>query len=291
MHTTRDHRRQYALLAVVAVFAAAVFCVDLFTPPEVDVWVFYLPVILAPVLINNTRQILFAALACSVLVVIGFYVSPLGLPLWSDIWNRGMDLLALWMTAFAGVMITRRSVQLATAMEGLRCESIEHDLAKQALAKSEERMRLAVEGAHMGTWDIDLQTGTRHLVRHPVSHVRLSADPRRRSHPGNVGSLRPSRRPGLCAQESRTGTPGTLAVAQRVSHYSRRRRPAGLAGRLRPISRQRSGRRRALRRRRFRHYAPQKTGARSAGNRRTRTMAHRPGTARQHRPGTYRAWD
>lgn len=159
MHNSRDNRRQYLLLAIVALFAAAVFCLDLFTPPEVDVWVFYLPVILAPVLFNNTKQIVAAAGVCSVLVVLGFFVSPLGIPPWSDVWNRGMDLLALWMTAFAGVMITRRSLQLNTAIDGLRRETTEHDLAKQALAKSEERVRLAVEGAHMGTWDMNLQTG------------------------------------------------------------------------------------------------------------------------------------
>ena len=136
-----------------------VFVIDLFTPPEVDVWVFYLPVILAPVLVNNPRLILYAALGCTALVVMGFFISPLGMPLWSDVWNRGMDILALWMTAFAGVTIARRSTQLALAMEGLRRETAEHDQAKLALAKSEERMRLAVEGAHMGTWDLNLHTG------------------------------------------------------------------------------------------------------------------------------------
>jgi PAS domain S-box-containing protein len=159
MKISRDKRAEYLLLAAAGLFATIVFVVDLVTPPQVDVWVFYLPVILAPVLFNNVRQILIAAIVCSALAVVGFFVSPLGLSEWTDILNRGMDLLALWMTAFAAMTIARRSVQLAAAMEGLRRETLEHDLAKQALAQSEGRLRLAIEGAHMGTWDMNLRTG------------------------------------------------------------------------------------------------------------------------------------
>ena len=53
---------------------AAVFVADLLNPLGATAWVLYLPVVLAPVLLNNPRQIVLASLACSVLVVIGLFL-------------------------------------------------------------------------------------------------------------------------------------------------------------------------------------------------------------------------
>src|SRR5262249_20103548 len=149
------------VLLVVVVFAGAVFLIDLATPLGVEVWVLYLPVILAPVWFNNTRQVAVAAGACSFLVILGAFFSPQGggIPPWSDVLNRGMGLLAIWLTAFAGMTITRRSIQLGEAMKILQREVAQHEQAKGALAESEERMRLAMQIADVSTWDVDVPTG------------------------------------------------------------------------------------------------------------------------------------
>ncbi len=160
MNETADDPRRRFLLVASGLLATAVFVVDVLTPHGVEVWVLYLPVILAPVWFNNTRQILWTSAICTVLVVLGSVLFPLGIPPWSDVINRGMGIMAIWLTAIAGITIARHSVQLAAAMEGLRRETAEHDAAKHALARSEQRLRLAVDGARMGTWDMNLRTGS-----------------------------------------------------------------------------------------------------------------------------------
>jgi len=153
--------RRAVLLTAVVLFAAAVFITDLLTPLGVAEWVLYLPVILAPVWFNNSRQVVVASALCSALVVVGFFLSPPGILHSWDLINRGMGLTALWLTALAGITICRRSTRLAEVMLSLQREIAQHQQTEQALGQSEERLRLAVEGAGMGTWDLDLRTGKR----------------------------------------------------------------------------------------------------------------------------------
>lgn len=159
------------LLWTAILFAAGVFLADVFYPQGGGAaWVLYLPVILAPVWLNKPRQVVLASAACSVLVVVGYYLShPDNLTLrgW---WNRAMGLLALWLTAFAGVIICRRSVQVAQAMCELQREVAQHQETESALRQSEERFRLAVEGGGIGTWDVNFQTGK---VRWSENHFRM----------------------------------------------------------------------------------------------------------------------
>ena len=148
------------LLTVIALFAGLVFVVDLLTPVGVEVWVLYLPVILAAVLFNHVPTILAASAGCSLFVIIGTFFSPLEIdPTGQDILNRGMGLTALWMMTIAGITIVRRSAQVAQTMESLKVSIDRHQRAEKALAESEERLRLAVAGAGMGTWDVNLRTG------------------------------------------------------------------------------------------------------------------------------------
>lgn len=152
--------RHLLLLAAIALFAATVFVVDLVTPVGIEVWVLYLPVILAPVWINNARLVIAASAFCSVLVVVGVFFSPPGKnPPWWDLLNRGMGLATLWLMTFAGITIARRSVQVAETMTNLRVAIARHQQAERALSRSEERLRLAAAGAGMGAWEVDLISG------------------------------------------------------------------------------------------------------------------------------------
>ncbi len=160
MISSQSRRRRHLLLALVAVLAIAIFLIDLAAPPWLHLWVLYLPLILASVWFNSTRQIVFVASACSVLVLIGCLKNPQGTTVWSNVANPGKDVLTVWLTALAGITIVRRTQQLSEVMEGLRRETAEHSLAKLALSQSEERFRMAAEGALMGTWDMNVITGT-----------------------------------------------------------------------------------------------------------------------------------
>ena len=55
--------------------------------------------------------------------------------------------------------VEERTAQLEAVNQQLQAKIAEHEQAEQALRCSEERLRLALEAANMGVWDIDLTTG------------------------------------------------------------------------------------------------------------------------------------
>src|SRR5262245_37057407 len=142
MNLEQMSSRPALLLTTAALFAAGVFVADLLSPLGATAWVLYLPVILAPVWLNNPRQVLIASAACSILVVVGFVLSHLHSMPWPALRNRAMGLLALWLTAFAGIIICRRSLQLADAMKKLQSEILQHQATEQALALSDQELHL-----------------------------------------------------------------------------------------------------------------------------------------------------
>lgn len=147
-------------MAAAALFAAIVFVIDLHSPKGIEEWVLYLPAILTPVLLKNRRATLLFGAACSALVVLGALVSPTGAnPPWWDWLNRGMGLMALGLMTAMGVALVQRSVQLSDAVSALREESARHQRTSRDFAESEERLRLAVEGAGMGAFDANLVSG------------------------------------------------------------------------------------------------------------------------------------
>jgi PAS domain S-box-containing protein len=130
------------------------------TPLGIDVWVLTVPVVVVPVLVRNQRMVVFLGLACSAMLVVAGFVGPTGpMPLLWDALNRGMGLAALWLVAVMAIMIIKKSTQLDDAVRTLRREMDEHGHTRRQLALDEERLRLAIEGAGMGTFDVDLQTG------------------------------------------------------------------------------------------------------------------------------------
>ena len=158
--TRMNERWRTLQLAGIFLSVAIVFIVDLLTPAGLEIWVFYLPVILIPVLYNKPRQVIIGGIVCSVLVVIGYFVSPPdnNPPSWAVL-NRGMGLLAIAFSAYRGIIVCSRTTQLEKALADLQQETELRKLAEQVLREQDERLRLATEGAGMGTWDLDINTG------------------------------------------------------------------------------------------------------------------------------------
>jgi PAS domain S-box-containing protein len=149
-------QRLYLATALV-LYSVLVLILDILTPLGVDVWVLNLPVIIVPVLLRNIRMVVYFALASSVMLAFGWVGSPLASnPAWWDFLNRGMGLATLWVIAVMAIIIIKGSTRL--------------DKALRALETSEERLRLAMDGAGMGTYDVNLQTGT---VALSATHLRL----------------------------------------------------------------------------------------------------------------------
>ena len=132
------------LLSVTMVYIAAVATADFFTPLVLDVWVLYLPVILVPVWFNAPRQVILTASICSLLMVCDASILRPHTPIAYVVGNLTMGLGALWLTTIVGLTIVKRAKEI--------------ERKNSSLVESEERLRLAMEGAGMGTWDRNLQT-------------------------------------------------------------------------------------------------------------------------------------
>src|SRR6516162_3423699 len=140
-----SRHRTFILMTVTAAYITAIAVADFLTPLVLDVWVLYLPAILAPVFLNRSRQTVITAVVCTLLIAAdGFLVAHPKTP-WEFVWgNLGMGMIALWLTAFVGLTIIRQSRQSA--------------IASRSLVESEERLRFAMQCAGMGTWDRNLRT-------------------------------------------------------------------------------------------------------------------------------------
>jgi PAS domain S-box-containing protein len=153
-------KQQVLLMTALALYSVPVFILDVVTPLGIEVWVLNLPVIFVPVLFRSYRMVVFLSLVSSAMVIVGSILSPPGgnPPSW-DILNRGMGLATIWLIAALAINIIKRSTRLDDALSSLRREIAEHGRTARALEQSEERLRLATEGAGMGTFDVNLKTG------------------------------------------------------------------------------------------------------------------------------------
>src|SRR6516164_1110190 len=159
------------LLTVLVLYSVLVFILDVIAPLGIEVWVLNVPVILVPVLFRSSRMVVAAGIACSAMLGAGGVLSPPGSnPFSWDVLNRGMGLTIMWLIAGVAINIIKRSNQLDHAIDTLQREIAKHGETSRALVKSEERFRLAVEGARMGTFDVNLLTGK---VVCSVTHLRM----------------------------------------------------------------------------------------------------------------------
>ena len=139
-----SHRQRVLLFSAIFACVSAVALVDWLTPLVLDVWVLYLPIVLVPVWLNESRPIVITAATCSVLMGVDAFLPQRNTARAFVLGNLSMGLIALWLTALTGITIVNRSRELARK--------------SQSLIESEERLRLAMEGTGMSTWDRDLRT-------------------------------------------------------------------------------------------------------------------------------------
>jgi PAS domain S-box-containing protein len=163
--------RRVFLWMALACYSVLVVILDAITPLGIEEWVLNVPVILVPALFRKPRFVVALCLMCSAMVVAGSILSSPGSnpPLW-NVMNRGMGLLTMWLIAVMAIIIIKRSTQLDDALSKLRREIGEHVLTSRARDQSEERLRLAMEGAGMGTVDINFLTGK---AVWSATHIRM----------------------------------------------------------------------------------------------------------------------
>jgi PAS domain S-box-containing protein len=119
---------------------AAIFFVDLSTPLGLAFWVLYLfPLWLASRLFRH-RPIFLKCVGglCVALILAGLFLPRAGLANWMGIANRALWIAVIWTVTVLLLRAIRR---------------------ERTLEEREERLSLALDGAQLGTWEINLQTG------------------------------------------------------------------------------------------------------------------------------------
>jgi PAS domain S-box-containing protein len=108
-----DREGNTRLIALSILLAAGVFALDLSLPLGVAGGVPYVALVLVSLWFPQRKYTLVAAAAGSILTLLGFALSPSGGVLWMVIFNRGLALSVIWVTAILGL-------QLKGAVEELR---------------------------------------------------------------------------------------------------------------------------------------------------------------------------
>jgi PAS domain S-box-containing protein len=164
--------RGVILISALAAYTVLVLVLDIVTPLGIEVWVLNLPVVIVPVLFRNTRMVVFFGLASSATLIVGrLFSAPGGYnPRSWDTLNRGMGLATVWLIALMVISLIKRTIQLDDALSRLRRETAQREQVGRALEQSEERLRLAMEGAGMGTFDVNLQTSK---ILWSATHLRM----------------------------------------------------------------------------------------------------------------------
>lgn len=156
-----------------------VFVLDWHTPLGFAIYVFYAPISLLCLWLAGWRAAFFAAGACSTLIIVGWFLSPTGIPFPWSVLNRVVALLGLWSVLWGGKLFTERTRELEQAQTNLRQEVGYRIQAEQALRVTNDqlesrvaertvqlqsaldRWELVTQATHDGVYDWDLKT---HLI-------------------------------------------------------------------------------------------------------------------------------
>ena len=100
------------LYVAAIVLAGVILLFDISLPLGVAGGVPYVAVVLLGIWFPHRRQILATALMCSLLLVLGYWLSPAGGIDWVVLSNRGLALFAIWVTAL--LVVLRKAAEQAT---------------------------------------------------------------------------------------------------------------------------------------------------------------------------------
>jgi len=87
------------LTVLCAILIVVIFSIDVQIPLGVAGGVPYIAVILVSLWSTKRSFVMYLAVICSFMTILGFYVSPSGGELWQVLLNRALALFAIWITA------------------------------------------------------------------------------------------------------------------------------------------------------------------------------------------------
>jgi signal transduction histidine kinase len=111
MNNSSNHRHPTWLIAATSAYLVTVFVADLLTPPQLDIWVLYLPLILLQIRFSASRQIILTAAASTVLMTLETYLTNRVLGFTFILANLVMRVVALWSIVIAGLIIVNNVIR------------------------------------------------------------------------------------------------------------------------------------------------------------------------------------
>lgn len=176
MHKPGFSRATTLLLSLAII---TIFVLDWHTPLGFGTYVLYAPIGLVCLWLAGWRAALLTGAICSVLIVVGLFLSPPGMPFSWSVVSRALGLLTIWLVLLGGHLFAQRTRELERAKVNLKHEIGQRTQAEQALRvmndelesrvtrrtaqlqSALDRWELVTQATHDGVYDWDLKT---HLI-------------------------------------------------------------------------------------------------------------------------------
>lgn len=125
----------------------SIFAIDLQLPLGVAAGVPYVAVIIVSLWAHNRKVVLTLSVACTLLIVLGYYLSPPGGEFWKVMANRSLAIFAVWSTAILVMM----------------WESTQEKIRKIELAREKEKREIYIATIH----------GAQHILNNLLNELTL----------------------------------------------------------------------------------------------------------------------